>query len=139
VWPTEQVLHDRAAAGVREISEKFQGAVLEQGPAIELHAIRMVDFHAWVIAEAFLERRGKTRIELDEDQPSHLADEVLAERSRAWTDLDHRIVRRDFKLRNDPAGHVRIDQKILAKLFAWQHAGVIQHFSNFPTRHRLCS
>ena len=95
----------------------------------------MVDFYARIVAKSFLECGRKARIELDKDQSSHLADEVLAQCPRARPNLNDRIVRRDFQLRNDPAGHVWIDQKILAKLFAWQYAGLIQHFSNFPTRH----
>ena len=135
VRAAEQVFHDRAAAGVGEIAEKFQRAVFEKLAAVEFHAVGMMDFHARVVAEPVLQRLRQAGVELDEDQLPDLSDQMLAQRSGARADFHHRVVRRDFELGDDPARHVRVDEEILPELLARHHSRVKQRFPYFPTRH----
>ena len=50
---TEQVFQNCAARRIWQIAEKFERAMFEQHPAIELRAIRVMDLHTRLIAVAF--------------------------------------------------------------------------------------
>ena len=133
--PGQEILEDGSPRGIGKIAKEFDRGLRKQPPRIPGSAVCMVNLHMGITGPALFLVLRQTGIKFHQNQFAAKGCGMFRQGAGSRPYLHHAILRPDFELLHNPAGHIFIRQEILPQGLAGAHFMVFQNIPDLGRFH----
>ena len=132
--PGKKVLQNGPSGGIRQVAQKFDRSFRKESAGVPGSAVRVVHLHMGISGPTVFLVFRQAGVKFHQDHPAAERCGVFGQGPGSRPHFHDTVLRLDFQLVHNPAGHVFVRQEVLPERFAGAH---VVFFQNIPDLNRL--